>query len=117
MPMRAPHICGCGHVVPSGVLCACQKRRAAERNARAEANRPNASQRGYDSKWRRESRAFLVANPLCRRCGAPATVVDHIERHRGDRKLFWSRSNWQPLCTTCHASWKQSQEKMGPNNV
>jgi 5-methylcytosine-specific restriction endonuclease McrA len=116
MPYRPAHICGCGNVVPSGVLCACQRARAAERNARAEANRPNASQRGYDSKWRRESRAYLAANPRCRRCGATATLVDHVEPHRGNRALFWKRSNWQALCVTCHSVWKQSQEKNPGHN-
>ena len=32
----------------------------------------------------------------------PATVVDHIVPHRGDRKLFWDEKNWQPLCKRCH---------------
>lgn len=31
-----------------------------------------------------------------------ATVVDHIVPHRGDQKLFWDESNWQPLCKPCH---------------
>lgn len=31
-----------------------------------------------------------------------ATVVDHIIPHRGDQKLFWDRSNWQPLCEHHH---------------
>ena len=22
--------------------------------------------------------------------------------HRGDMKLFWDESNWQPLCESCH---------------
>ncbi|MEO4040348.1 HNH endonuclease signature motif containing protein [Hoeflea sp. CAU 1731] len=43
-------------------------------------------------------------------CGKPAKVVDHIIPHKGDRKLFWDRSNWQPLCTPCHSSKKQRQE-------
>ena len=30
------------------------------------------------------------------------TVVDHIIPHRGDQKLFWDRSNWQPLCEHHH---------------
>ncbi|MFT0862576.1 HNH endonuclease signature motif containing protein [Ancylobacter sp. G4_0304] len=102
MPVRAPRICGCGHKVASG-LCACE--------ARAEANRPTARARGYDSKWDRERVAYLAAHPSCRRCGAPSKVVDHIVPHRGDRKLFWSRSNWQPLCTPCHSRAKQAQEK------
>jgi hypothetical protein len=32
----------------------------------------------------------------------PATVVDHIVPHRGDRRLFWDKTNWQPLCKRCH---------------
>ena len=32
----------------------------------------------------------------------PATVVDHVIPHRGDRKLFWDEQNWQPLCKECH---------------
>ena len=31
-----------------------------------------------------------------------ATVVDHIKPHRGDKKLFWDRGNWQPLCEHHH---------------
>ncbi|TIX74642.1 MAG: HNH endonuclease, partial [Mesorhizobium sp.] len=40
-----------------------------------------------------------------------ANVVDHVKPHRGDMRLFWSRSNWQPLCTPCHSSIKQSRER------
>jgi 5-methylcytosine-specific restriction protein A len=32
----------------------------------------------------------------------PATVIDHITPHRGDRALFWQSSNWQALCKPCH---------------
>lgn len=35
-------------------------------------------------------------------CYGMATVVDHIVPHRGDQKLFWDRSNWQPLCEHHH---------------
>ena len=71
-----------------------------------EVKRP-AGRRGYGSRWQRESKAFLQTHPLCVRCFArgkyvKATVVDHIVPHRGDQKLFWDRSNWQPLCKRCH---------------
>lgn len=38
------------------------------------------------------------------RCGAPATVVDHIIPHRGDLSsaAFWDETNWQPLCKRHH---------------
>ena len=37
------------------------------------------------------------------------TVVDHIVPHRGDQKLFWDKSNWQPLCKACHdrKTWRE----------
>ncbi|MDQ0347857.1 HNH endonuclease signature motif containing protein [Ancylobacter vacuolatus] len=113
MPVRAPRICGCGFRIASGQQCSCERRRAAERNARAEAQRPSARERGYDSKWDREREVYLKAHTTCARpgCRAPATVVDHIIPHRGDRKLFWSRSNWQPMCRSCHSRVKQAEEK------
>lgn len=106
MPVRAPRICGCGCRIVSGERCPCERKRKAE----ADARRPSARDRGYDSKWDVERAAFLKARPTCTRCSAPATVVDHVIPHRGDMKLFWNRSNWQPLCRTCHSRWKQSQE-------
>ena len=37
-------------------------------------------------------------------------VADHIEPHRGDPVLFWSRANLQCLCKPCHDSTKQAEE-------
>lgn len=78
--------------------------------------RPSARERGYTSKWERESRAFLARpeNRLCAcGCGRPAEVVDHIKQHKRDPKLFWSRKNWQALSAHCHNTWKQSEERLG----
>jgi 5-methylcytosine-specific restriction endonuclease McrA len=44
---------------------------------------------------------------------AAAMVVDHIEPHRGDRRLFWNTSNLQSMTKVCHDRFKQSQEKGG----
>jgi 5-methylcytosine-specific restriction protein A len=59
----------------------------------------------YDSAaWKRESRAFLAANPTCAcGCGRAATIVDHIVPVRpfGDPRFF-DRSNWQGLAWPCH---------------
>jgi 5-methylcytosine-specific restriction protein A len=46
-------------------------------------------------------------------CGAQASLVDHKTPHRGVQRLFWDRSNWQPLCTPCHSGRKQSIERSG----
>lgn len=67
---------------------------------------------GYGSRWRRARLEFLAENPTCAMCAAEdrlsvATVVDHIRPHRGDQALFWSRSNWQPLCRDHHNRDKQ----------
>ena len=111
MPMKAPRICGCGKVVAAGVMCACQIARKVE----ADKRRPSASQRGYGAKWQRESKAFLALpqNRYCAcGCGRIADCVDHKIPHRGDPKLFWSRSNWQALASSpCHSSRKQSLER------
>nr|WP_313010818.1 HNH endonuclease [Brucella intermedia] len=44
-------------------------------------------------------------------CGKPASVVDHIQPHRGNKELFWWRGNWQSLCQPCHDRHKQRQER------
>ncbi|MDQ3275180.1 MAG: HNH endonuclease, partial [Actinomycetota bacterium] len=80
--------------------------------------RGSAASRGYGPKWRRARAEFLRAHPLCRLCRQArrttgATVVDHIIPHRGDPKLFWSRSNWQALCKDCHDGAKSASERSG----
>lgn len=67
----------------------------------------SATKRGYGSKWRTSSKAYLREHPLCEICKrngkyVQATVVDHIKPHRGDNKLFWDKSNCQSLCKNCH---------------
>lgn len=102
MGQRAPRICGCGHKIASGERCPCQVQRAQA----AERARPTARQRGYTSKWDRESKAFLALpeNRACAcGCGRPAGVIDHKEAHKGDQRLFWSRSNWQPMARGCNS--------------
>lgn len=111
MPVRAPRLCACGKRVPSGARCPCEVRRDAERKARFDKARPTSSQRGYTGAWDKARKAFLARNPRCARCGAQACVVDHKTPHRGDPGLFWDKSNWQPLCTTCHSGAKQREER------
>lgn len=59
------------------------------------------------SRWRQLRNLQLSAEPLCKLCEeagkvTAATVVDHIEPHRGDEKLFWDQENLRSLCTPCH---------------
>jgi 5-methylcytosine-specific restriction endonuclease McrA len=111
MPFRAPSICSCGRAVASGQRCACKIVVARERAKATDAKRGSSRARGYDSKWDRERAAFLKANPICNFCPAPSKVVDHKTPHKGDMRVFWDRSNWQGLCTHCHSSTKQRQER------
>lgn len=69
--------------------------------------RGSAASRGYNRKWDASRKRFLLGNPLCVRCQdegwlEEATVVDHIIPHKGDKKLFWDRNNWQSLCKKHH---------------
>lgn len=110
---KPPHICTCGQTVAHGARCPCQIKTTRARNKRHDANRPNAAQRGYGSQWRTARDAFLAVNDRCAwpGCFARATVVDHVIPHRGDMRLFWDRTNWQPLCKHHHDMHKQRQER------
>lgn len=111
MPFRAPSIRACGCVLSTGQRCQHMIARDRERKAAFDQTRPSARQRGYDSKWDQARAEYLKAHPRCVMCGAPSRVVDHKTPHRGDKRLFWSRSNWQALCTPCHSSRKQREER------
>jgi 5-methylcytosine-specific restriction enzyme A len=80
--------------------------------------RKSAGERGYGAKWRKARAEFLAANPQCALCAEAgrrtrATVVDHIQPHKNDDRLFWNRRNWQPLCESCHNGVKQSADRTG----
>lgn len=70
--------------------------------------RTNSNDKGYNSAWSRASKAYLKQHPLCAECMrhgilTPATEVDHIIPHKGNKDLFWDSSNWQSLCHSCHS--------------
>jgi 5-methylcytosine-specific restriction enzyme A len=72
----------------------------------------------YGRRWKAARAEYLTLNPWCTFCArrgvrAAASVVDHIQPHRGNVDLFWDPSNWQPLCGPCHNGAKQSQERTG----
>ena len=97
-PCRHP---GCPNLCDKGVYCSQHMVFSSDRM------RGGADARGYNAEWRRARKAFLKEHPLCAECMlkgrlAPATVVDHIIPHRGDKRLFWDEHNWQALCKNCH---------------
>jgi 5-methylcytosine-specific restriction protein A len=75
--------------------------------------RRNSRDRGYTTEWNKASAAHLRASPICRYCGEPATLVDHLYPHRGDQTIFWNRMYWVSSCARCHSSFKQSIERKG----
>ena len=86
------------------------------RRRKSDRNRPSAYQRGYDRHWSKARRLYLMDNPLCVRCLergliVEASVVDHIEPHRGERLKFWDRDNWQSLCKRCHDKKTGSEDR------
>ena len=112
MPVRPPRICGlCGRIHLSYERCPTAIERDRQRKAAFDQTRLSARERGYSSKWEKARSDYLKHHPTCAICGQPATVVDHIKPHKGDNKLFWDKTNWQSLCSHCHNSTKQSQER------
>ena len=102
MPMKPKRPCkhpGCPRLT-GGQYC--------ELHAKVHAgDRASAFERGYSHRWQMVRKQFLVNHPLCALCEQsgklmPATVVDHVLPHRGDKALFWDERNWQPLCKKCH---------------
>ena len=105
MPYRPSVPCKhpmCSELVPYGCGPYCYKHKAVHQS-----DRDSASKRGYNRHWQKARVRYLHSHPLCVECKkvgrlTQATVVDHIVPHRGDQKLFWDESNWQPLCKPCH---------------
>jgi len=69
-------------------------------------------------RWRRKRKHQLQREPLCRHClnrGViePATEVDHIEPHKGDKHKFW-HGEVQSLCESCHSRKTAAEEGRTP---
>lgn len=106
--------CACGAKVEQGKACQCK----------AEA-RKELGKSLYDSTFWRGSGArqglremYLGEHPLCVICRSKgfvvsATVVDHIEPHRGDWNLFSDWDNLQALCDRCHGRKSSSERVTG----
>ena len=113
MPRRPNTPCkhpGCPALVPYGTSY-CEEHKIEHRSDRA-----SATERGYGSVWQKARKRFLRMHPLCVRCMeegkyVKATVVDHIEPHRGDPKLFWDEGNWQALCKQCHDKKTMTEDR------
>jgi 5-methylcytosine-specific restriction enzyme A len=69
------------------------------------------------ARWSRIRKHQLREHPLCKYCAeraivTVATIVDHVEPHRGDLTKFWT-GPLQSLCLHCHNSTKAHVELHG----
>lgn len=67
------------------------------------------------TRWRKLRLRHLADHPLCVYCQrrgvtAVATVVDHVQPHRGDHARFYDAANLQSLCASCHNHDKSREE-------
>lgn len=105
-PLRPCNKLGCSQLTRTKY---CDKhqadRDAAKQNS--DNNRESSARRGYDRPWRRYREQYLAQHPWCEceRCKGkyyPASVVDHIVPHKGNKDLFWDPNNHQALAKRCH---------------
>lgn len=123
MPARAPHPCAAPScpALTHARYCPTHAQRAQQVGRMQDRARGTAAARGYNSRWQRYRLVYLAAHPLCATCAhrdrvTAATVVDHIQPHRGDHKLFWGPANHQALCQPCHHT-KTAREDGGFGNA
>ena len=101
-PLRPCHHPGCAALTREG-YCPRHKPKPAAR-------RVSAAYHSWYSLpvWTDDLRpAQLLAEPWCRDCArrgirTRATVVDHVQPHRGDWDKFIDRGNLPSLCKGCH---------------
>lgn len=76
-------------------------------------------------RWRKLRQVILLRDAyVCQRTGIlcigryPASnspVIDHIEPHRGEERLFWDENNLQTVSKAYHDSEKQAAERNAIN--
>ena len=109
-PCRHP---GCAALVPYGTKYCEEHKPLHSEEVRS------AGARGYGRAWQKARKRYLETHPFCVECMkegkyVKATDVDHVVPHRGDKRLFWDQSNWQPLCHRHHSS-KTRREDNNPS--
>jgi len=95
--------------MPGFGYCETCKPKADARRAEYDKTRPSAARRLYDRDWRKARAKYLAENPWCVDCAAAgeqvkASEVDHDTPHKGDKRIFWDRSNWRSRCKPHHSS-------------
>jgi 5-methylcytosine-specific restriction endonuclease McrA len=70
------------------------------------------------ARWQRLREQQIRSHPLCERHRkkghiVPATVVHHVDPHRGDPVKFYDPANLESVCAPCHDGETQSEERLG----
>ncbi len=91
MPTRPPRVCPKCKRTTTARRCPCTPAWAGSRN-------PGTS----SYRWKKLRDIRLTNEPLCRSCGRPATVVDHIIPYAERPDLHLDYDNTQSLCQPCH---------------
>lgn len=86
---------GCPTIVTTGPRCPAHTTRRD--------NRSSPATYGYDNRWRKASRAYLLAHPTCAACPKPSEITDHIDGQGPLGPRGYDPTNWQPLCWSCHS--------------
>ena len=97
MPKRA--LRPCTHVAPDGTRC--RLFRPCPRHPEDPRVQHSPSGLYNTSRWVAFRSEYLRTHPACVSCRNRATVVDHIQPHRGDPVRFWA-GPFQPMCSSCH---------------
>lgn len=108
MPSRSAKSClkpGCRTLVRGASRCP-------EHIREQEQARGTATQRGYDSDWRKLRAAHIASHPTCSQpgCTLPATDVDHVIAHRGNDALRLDPGNLQSFCHGHHSQKTVSED-------
>lgn len=113
-PLKRCTYPSCNKRVKSG-RCDEHKRLA---NAKTTEQRGTRTTRGYSNRWGKYRLIYLKAHPLCVHCEqrgvyTAAKIVDHIIPINGESDvLFWSESNHQGLCQSCHSRKTTTQDPL-----
>ena len=96
-----------------------------DKRRRYENKKPEYSKLYHTQRWIKQSNLFREKNPLCVAClqygiitdcqgkdknGRPKGATDHIVPHKGNKRLFFDKTNWQTLCLM-HHNQKSAKER------
>lgn len=80
--------------------------------------REDSQARGYDSEWSKFTFRFKHYNKNCYACGSNQKInVDHILTKRYYPELAEDKSNFMPLCQSCHSTVTNKFERHNPPDI